>query len=77
MNPLAIDVIFRRIVTEETQIEKIGRARQEFEGCEISFVERAGVGPDPANAMLFQKANNLRPMPSGVAKLDSETKIAW
>ncbi len=75
MDVAAINVVFRCIITEQTQIEKIRRARQEFERGKISFIEWSGIGPHPANAILFQEADKLRPMPSGMTKFDRETEI--
>jgi hypothetical protein len=49
----SINVIFRRIIAEQAQVEKIGSARQEFEWREIAFVERTGIGPDPTDAIFF------------------------
>ena len=42
---------------------------------EISFVKWSGVRPDPANAMPFQKPNELWPMPSGVTKFNRKAEI--
>ena len=76
MNEEAVAIVLRRIIAEQPQVKKIGRARQEFKGREISFIERAGIGPDPANPMLFQETNDLWPMPAGVTKFNSEAKIS-
>ena len=76
MDVAAINVVFRCIITEQTQIEKICRARQEFERGKISFIEGSGIGPHPANAIPFQEADKLRPMPSGMTKFNRETEIA-
>ena len=75
MDVAAINVVFRCIITEQTQIEKICRARQEFERGKISFIEGSGIGPHPANAIPFQEADKLRPMPSGMTKFNRETEI--
>src|SRR5207253_3300838 len=63
------------VISKQPQIEKIRSARQKFERCKISFVERSGIRPHPANAMLFQKPDELWPMPSGMTKFDCETEI--
>ncbi len=76
MNPSAIAAVFRRVIAEQSQIKEIGRPREKFEGGEVAFVERAGVRPNPASAMFFQKTNDLRLMPCGMAELDRETEIA-
>src|SRR5437762_715018 len=77
MDVPAIYVVLCCIIAEKTQIQKIGGERQEFERGKISFVERSGIGPYPANAILFQKPDKLRPMPSSVTKFNRETKIPW
>ena len=50
--------------------------RLKFEGRLVAFVQRAHVGPDPADAMFLEKPNEMRPMPAGMAEFDRETKIA-
>ena len=75
MNVFAVAFVFRRVIAEQSQIKKIGRARQKFERREIAFVQRGGIGPDPADAMFFQKMNDLGTMPGWMTKLDRETKI--
>src|SRR2546430_9266555 len=42
-----------------------------------SLVKGSGVRPHPADAMLLQKPDELRPMPSGVTKFNRETEIPW
>src|SRR5437762_7629295 len=64
----------RRIIPEQTQVEKIGSAREEFEWRKVAFVERAGIGPDPADTIFFQKTDDLRSMPAGMPKFNRETK---
>ena len=76
MDAPAVAIVFRGVIAEQAQIKEIGRARQEFEGREIAFVQRAGVGPNPADAVFLEKANELRTMPAGMAKLDRKTEIA-
>src|SRR5437870_2974580 len=75
MDVATVNVVFRCVIAEQTQIEKIRRARQKFEWGKISFVERSGIGPNPANAILFQQPDKLRPMPSGVSKFEREPEI--
>src|SRR4029453_14724867 len=77
MDVPTIDTVFSRVIAKQTQIEKIRSARQEFERCKISFVKWSTVRPHPANAMLFQKPNELWPMPSGVTKFNREAEIFW
>ena len=67
----------RRVIAKQAQIDEIGCARQKFEWREIAFIQCAGVRPHPANAVFFQKPNDLRPMPSGVAKFNRVAKIPW
>ena len=76
MHVLPVTIVLRGIIAEQAQIKEVGRAREEFEGREIAFVQRRRVGPDPADAMFFEKTNHLRPMPAGMAKLDRKTEIA-
>src|SRR5207244_10565772 len=71
-----IAIVFRAVVAEEAQIKKIGRARQEFERREIAFVQRAGVGPNPADPVFLEKMNDLRTMPGGVTELDRKAEVA-
>ena len=76
MDMAAIDVVFRRVIAKQTQVKKIGGARQKFERRKISLVERSGIGPNPANAVFFHQTNKLRPMPAGVAKFNRKPEIA-
>src|SRR5476651_2112362 len=76
MHVLTIAAIFGRVIAEQAKVNKIGRVRQEFEGCEVAFVQRGGVRPHPAGAMFFEQANDLRTMPAGMSKLDGESKVA-
>jgi len=75
MQMAAIDIVFGCIVAKQTQVKKIGRARQKFERCKVSFVERSRVGPDPADTVLFRQPNKLGPMPAGVAKFNGKPEI--
>ena len=75
MDVATVNVVFRCVIAEQTQIEKIRRARQKFEWGKISFVERSGIGPNPANAILFQDADKLRPMPAGMTKFNRKAEI--
>src|ERR1700704_2030694 len=77
MDVPAIDIVFGCIIAKEAQIEKIRSARQEFERCKISLVKGSGVRPHPADAMLFQKPDELRPMPSSVTKFNRKAEIPW
>ena len=72
MNEFAGAIILGRVIPEQTQIKKIGRARQKFERRKIAFIERTGVGPNPADAVLFQEADNLGPMPAGMTKFNGK-----
>src|SRR5947207_233621 len=76
MNSSTVAIVFRTVVTEETQIQKIGCPRQEFERREIAFVQRAGVGPNPADTMFLEKMNDLWTMPAGVTELDRKAEVA-
>jgi len=77
MNVSAIDIVFRRVIAEQTQVEKIRGTRQEFEGSKISFVKWSGIGPHPANAIFFQEPDDLWPMPSGMTKFNRKTEAPW
>ena len=77
MDVPAINIVFGCVIAKQTEIEKVGRARQEFERRKISFVKWSGVRPHPANAMFFQKSDELWPMPSGVTKFNCKTEIPW
>lgn len=76
MDPLAARIVLRRVITQEPEIKKVGRAREEFEGRKIAFVQWARVGPDPADAVFFQETDDLRPVPAGMTKLYGKAKIA-
>ena len=77
MDMAPINIIFGCVIAEQTQVKKISGARQKFEGRKVSLVERSGIGPDPANAVLFQEADKLRPMPARVAKFNGKPEIPW
>jgi len=76
MNPLALAIVFGGVIAQKPQIEEVRRAGEEFERREITLVQRAGVGPNPANAVLFQEANDLRAVPAGMAKFDGKAEAA-
>jgi len=75
MDVATIDIVFRCVIAEQTQIEKICDARQEFEWSKVSLVEGSRIGPHPANAIFFQKPDDLRPVPSGMTKFNREAEI--
>src|SRR5713101_6377133 len=75
MDVPTIDIVFRCVIAEQTQIEKICDARQEFEWSKVSLVEGSRIGPHPANAIFFHKPDDLRPMPSGMTKFNREAEI--
>ena len=77
MDMAAVDVVFGCVIAKQTQVKKISRARQKFEGGKVSLVERSGIGPDPADTVLFHKPNKLRPMPACVAKFNGKPEIPW
>src|SRR5207249_4708904 len=68
------DVVFRCIIPEQTHVEHIGGARKEFEWRKVAFVERAGIGPDPADTIFRQKTDDLWSMPAGMTKFNRKTK---
>lgn len=76
MDAPAVAIVFRGIIAEKPQVKEISRSRQEFERGEIAFAELAGVGPNPADAVFLKKANELRTMPAGMAKLDRKAEVA-
>src|SRR5205085_4614913 len=76
MEMLAVGIVFRRVITQEPQVNEVGRVRKKLKGGEVAFVERARVGPDPADAMFFEEADVLRAMPARMAELDGEPEIA-
>src|SRR5215471_16376882 len=75
MDMASINIVFRCVIAEQTQVKKISGARQKFEGCKVPLVEWSCIGPDPANAILFHQANKLRPMPPGMAKFNGKPEI--
>ena len=63
MDVLAARIVFRRIIAQESQVDEVSGGGEKFEGREIPFVERTGVGPNPADAIFFEQPNVLRPVP--------------
>ena len=53
MDMAAVDDVFGCVIAKQTQVKKISGARQKFEGSKVSLVERSGISPDPADAVLF------------------------
>src|SRR5213080_2678631 len=74
MHEKTLAIVLGRVIAEQPQIKEIRCARQKFERCEIALVQRTGVGPNPANPILFEQMNDLRPMPTGMTKFDREPK---
>src|SRR5437588_12958808 len=75
MDVATIDVVLGCVVTKQSQVNKIGGARQKLEGSKISLVERGRVGPNPTDAILFQQTDKLRPMPPRKSKFDCKSNI--
>ena len=71
----SVDVVFGCVIAEQAEVQKISGAWQKFEGRKVSLVERSGIGPDPADTVLFHESNELRPMPAGVAKFNGKPEI--
>ena len=72
----SVGIVFGGVVAQQAQVNEIGGQRQKFEGGEISLIERAGISPDPADAIILQQADDVGAMPAGMSKLDGETKVA-
>ena len=77
MDVPTIDGVFGRVIAKQAQVKKISGARQKFEGRKVSLVERSGIGPNPADTVLFHKANKLRPTPARVTKFNGKPEIPW
>src|SRR6266550_7803808 len=75
MPVFAVPVIFSGVISEQPDVQKVGRPRLKFERRQIALIERRSVRPNPADAMFFQKMNELRPMPARMPKFDGKTKI--
>ena len=75
MDVATVDIVFGCVIAKQTQVKKISSARQKFEGGKVSLVERSGIGPDPADTVLFHKPDKLRPMPACVAKFNGKPEI--
>ena len=75
MDVTTIHIVFGCVIAEQTQVKKISGARQKFEGRKVSLVERSGIGPDPADTVLFHEPDKLRPMPAGVPKFNRKPEI--
>lgn len=76
MHVFAVAVVFGRVVAEQAEIKKIGGMRQKFKRRLVPLVERARVGPDPADAMFLQKADHLWPVPARMTKFNGKPKIS-
>ena len=77
MHMAPVAVVFGRVIAKQTQVKKIGGARQKFERRKVSLVERSGIGPDPADTVFFHEPDKLRSMPAGMAKFNREPEIPW
>jgi len=75
MDVAPIDVVFGRVIPKQAQVNKISGAWEKFEGRKVSFVERSGIGPYPADTVLFHQPNKLGPMPTRMAKFNGKAKI--
>src|SRR6476469_2190264 len=75
MPVFAVPVIFSGVITEQPDVEKVGGPRLKCKRRQIALIERRSVRPNPADAMFFQKMNELWSMPAGMAKFDGKTKI--
>jgi hypothetical protein len=75
MDVAPIPVVFGCVIAKQTQVQKIGCAWQKFEWRKVSLVERSGIGPDPADAVLFYQPNELWPMPARVTKFNGKPEI--
>ena len=53
MDVATIDVVFGPVIAKQAKVKKISGAWQKFEGRKVSLVERSGISPDPADAVLF------------------------
>ena len=71
MEVLAVRVVFGGVIAEKTEVNEIGRGGQELERREIAFVQRARIGPDPADSMFFHETDVLGPMPARIAATPS------
>ena len=70
-----MDVVFGDVIAKQAQVKKISRAWEKFEGSKVPLVERSGIGPHPANAVLFHEANKLWAMPARVTKFNGKPEI--
>src|SRR5262245_21742550 len=73
----AINVVFGRVITKQTQVQKISCAWQKFERSKVSLIQRSVIGPDPADTILFHQPDELWPMPASVPKFNCKPKIPW
>ncbi len=74
MDEKAVAIVLGRVIAEQPEVKKIGRSRQKFERRKIAFIKRTGVGPNPANAVLFQQPDDLWPVPAGMTKFNRKPK---
>src|SRR5438067_13183061 len=75
MHMAAVDAVFGRVIAKQTQVKKIGGARQKFEGREVSLDERSGIGPNPEDKILFHYMYKIRLMQDGVKKLKVKPEV--
>src|SRR5205814_1957200 len=60
----------------KAKVNEIGCGGQKLERRKIPFVQRTGIGPDPADPVFFQEPDVLGSMPAGIAEFDREPEIA-
>ena len=53
MDVVTIDIVFGCVIAKQTQVKKVSCAREKFEGRKVSLIEWSGIGPDPADTVLF------------------------
>ena len=75
MRVFAIPIVFGGVVAQQTDVKKIGCARLKFERRQISLVQGGSIGPNPTDPIFLEELNELRPMPSGMTKLNGEPEV--
>src|SRR6478752_4137652 len=71
----AVAIVLGRVIAEQSQIKKVGRLRKELKRGEVSLIQGAGIGPDPANAIGLKAMDDVRAMPAGMPKLNRESVV--
>ena len=77
MDMAAFKVVFGRVIAKQTQVEKISGAWEKLERRKVSLIQRSGIGPNPADTILFDQPDELWPVPASVPEFNRKPEIPW